>query len=174
MSLGGRGAAAGVDAAGHDVVIREATGNDLADVVHVGHVTWPATYREAFGDEFIELGLAKWWTPEATIPAIRAGRCLVAEVDGEVVGMASYGPLEGHAVLWKIYVLPAHHSRGIGQLLMDEVVARVTGEWDELRLSHYAGNDRARSFYERNGFVEFEREEMGAGMPVSVWMRRPL
>ena len=71
--------------------VREATGDDLDAVLRVGHRTWPVTYGPVAGDEYVAMGLAKWWTADAVIPAIRAGRALVAQVGDEVVGVATYG-----------------------------------------------------------------------------------
>ena len=52
----------------------------------MGHRTWPGTYGPIAGEEYVAMGLATWWTEDATIPAIRARRATVAELDGEVVG----------------------------------------------------------------------------------------
>ena len=74
------------------LVIRPADGNDLKAVVEVGRRTWPVTYGPIAGEDYVAMGLAKWWTEDANIPAIRAGRVTVAEVDGTVVGIAVVGP----------------------------------------------------------------------------------
>jgi GNAT superfamily N-acetyltransferase len=53
-----------------------------------------------------------------------------------------------------VFVEPAHRGDGTAGLLLDAVVARVreTGA-TRLRLQVSGGNDRARRFYERAGFV---------------------
>ena len=76
------------DPQGHDL-------DDLDAVLAVGHRTWPATYEGIAGADYVQAGLAKWWSAEATSPAIRQGRLTVAELDGEVCGMASVGPRGG-------------------------------------------------------------------------------
>ena len=60
------------------LVVRPAVLDDLDAVLEVGHRTWPATYEPIAGPEYVAMGLAKWWTADATEPAIRAGRTLVA------------------------------------------------------------------------------------------------
>ncbi len=158
---------------GDDVLIRTAVGDDLDAVVEIGHRTWPETFEPIAGREYVEMGLAKWWTADATIPAIRSGRTLVAEVDGRVVGMAVYGTHDDDLVLWKLYVLPEHHSRGIGHLLLDAVLARAAELGHRsLHVSVVDGNDRALRFYERHGFREFAREAGGSGLPDSIWVAR--
>ena len=120
------------------------------------------------------MGLAKWWTEGATIPAIRAGRVTVAELDGKVVGIASVGPHEKHLVLWKLYVLPECQGHGIGSALVESVVATARGMHDEIRISYLTGNTLAEAFYRGKGFVEISRESGGDGIPESVWMRLDL
>jgi len=153
------------------LIIRAADGNDLAAVLAVGRRTWPVTYGPIAGEEYVAMGLAKWWTAGATIPAIRAGRVTVAEVDGTVVGIAVVGPHENHLVLWKLYVLPEHQGGGIGSALMESVIARASGEHSQIRLSYLDGNTSAETFYRGKGFVEISRESSGDGIPESVWMQ---
>lgn len=156
------------------MTVRPATGDDLNAVLSVGRHTWPATYEPIAGADYVQLGLAKWWTAEATIPAIRAGRVTVAEVDGEVVGMASIGPDHGQLVLWKLYVLPGHQGCGIGSALMASVVARASADYVEIRLSYLDGNSAAESFYRAKGFTETHRERGGGGLPDDIWMHLEL
>jgi GNAT superfamily N-acetyltransferase len=154
--------------------IRQAEPDDLGAVVEVGRRTWPATYEAIAGADYVAMGLAKWWTADANVSAIRAGRVLVAETDGEVVGMASFGPRNGDLVVWKLYVLPEHQGRGLGTALMDAVLERAQGHYPEVQLSYIDGNESAERFYKSRGFVEFDREAGGSGVPESVWLRLPV
>src|SRR5664279_2303966 len=108
------------------LIIRVADGNDLKAVLDVGRRTWPVTYGPIAGPDYVAMGLAKWWTADAIIPSIRAGRVTVAEVDGTVVGIAVVGPHEKHLVLWKLYVRPEYQGNGIGTALVESVVAAAT------------------------------------------------
>jgi len=156
------------------LVIRTADGNDLKAILEVGRRTWPLTYGPIAGPDYVAMGLAKWWTADATIPAIRAGRVTVAEVDGAVVGMAVVGPHEHHLVLWKLYVLPEHQGRAIGSALVDSVVDRAMGVYPDLRISYLDGNVLAEAFCRSRGFVEISRESSGDGIPESIWMQLAL
>jgi GNAT superfamily N-acetyltransferase len=156
------------------LIIRVADGNDLMAIVDVGRRTWPVTYEPIAGEDYVAMGLAKWWTEDATIPAVRAGRVTVAEVDGTVVGIAVVGPHENHLVLWKLYVLPEHQGKSIGSALMESVVASARGVHPEIRLSYLYGNTLAEAFYRGKGFVEIGRESGGDGIPESVWMQLEL
>jgi GNAT superfamily N-acetyltransferase len=153
------------------MLIRVADGNDLAAVLDVGRRTWPVTYGPIAGEDYVAMGLAKWWTEDATIPAIRTGRVTVAEVDGTVVGIAVVGAHEQHLILWKLYVLPEYQGKAIGSALLESVVASATGVYPEIRISYLDGNTLAEAFYRGRGFVEISRESGGDGIPESIWMR---
>ena len=156
------------------LVTRVADGNDLVAILDVGRRTWPVTYGPIAGEDYVKMGLAKWWTDDATIPAIRAGRVTVAELDGTVVGIAVVGPHEKHLVLWKLYVLPEYQGQAIGSALIDSVVAQAQGVHPEIRLSYLSGNTAAEAFYRSKGFVEISRESGGDGIPESIWMQLEL
>jgi GNAT superfamily N-acetyltransferase len=157
-----------------NVLVRRATEADVDAVMSVGHRTWPPTYGPIAGDDYVAMGLAKWWSAEATLTAIRAGRMTVAEVDDVVVGVASAGPHEGRLVLWKLYVLPEHQGQGVGARLLEAVVEGARGVYPELRLAYIDGNTTARDFYSHKGFVEVEREPGSGGLPDNIWMSRPV
>lgn len=154
--------------------VRLAGGDDLEAVLHIGRTTWPATYEPIAGADYVAMGLAKWWTPEANIPAIRQGRCFVAEVDGEVVGMATWGLLKGVPVVWKIYVLPEAQGHGLGHRLMHAIMTEVASDYDELTVSFSEGNEPTQRFYTNLGFVETHREPGNDPVPTQVFMRLDL
>lgn len=157
-----------------DVTVREADGNDLQAVLEVGHRTWPQTYAPLAGEDYVAMGLKKWWTADAIIPLIRAGRVLVAEIDGAVAGMVATGSVGDHLVVWKLYVLPERQRRGAGAALLTAALERADGLYDEVRLPRLDGNEAARRFYVRHGFTDADREPGQGGIPDTVWMRRPL
>lgn len=156
------------------LVIRAAEESDLMAVLDVGHGTWPSTYGPVAGDDYVAMGLAKWWTKDSTLPAILSGRVTLAEVDGEVVGMASVGPHEGQLALWKLYVLPVHQGKGIGSALFESVRSRASDQYSWIRLSYMDGNTSAETFYRSKGFVEIGRESGGEGIPQSIWLQLDL
>ncbi|HSU75128.1 MAG TPA: GNAT family N-acetyltransferase [Terrabacter sp.] len=158
-----------------EVVVRGAVGDDLAGVLSVGHRTWLATYEPIAGPEYVAMGLAKWWTSDVVTDSIRKGRTLVAVEGDDVVGVATYGHQDDAVVLWKLYVLPGHHGKGIGTRLLEAVVGRaVETEHGRITLSYLEGNQQAARFYAKHGFVETHRETPGSGLPESVWMARRL
>ena len=117
---------------------------------------------------------ALYQPPEAAAAAIAAdlarvretpgARLLVAEADGAVVGYAHveeqrapaspYARASAALHLVAMVVDPARRSRGVGRALLGAVrgEARARG-LDRVTLDVYAFNERARAFYEREGFA---------------------
>ncbi len=158
-----------------EYLIRQATGDDLLGILEVGHRTWPPTYGPIAGDDYVAMGLAKWWTADATIPAIRSGRATVAERDGQIIGVSVSGTLGEELALWKLYVLPAHQGAGVGAALLRAAIDRATDDgWKTMVLSYLDGNTGAAGFYERSGFEIYQRDPGGSGVPDSIWVRLKL
>ncbi|HKX68104.1 MAG TPA: GNAT family N-acetyltransferase [Intrasporangium sp.] len=157
------------------LTIRQATGNDLDDVIEIGHRTWPVIYEPIAGIDYVAMGLAKWWTSDVVAASIRRGQTLVAELAGDVIGMVAFGTQNGDFVVWKLYVLPEHHGKGIGSRLMDAVVDRaLEGGHTRITVAYPAGNGYAERFHRAHGFVESHREPSGSGLPDTIWMVREL
>ena len=150
--------------------VRQARDADVDGIVTVGHVTWPSTYLELAGAEYVTAGLARWWTPDGIAHAIEAGQVLVAELDGRVVGVAMFS-VDGSVVdLWKLYVMPDCQGSGVGAQLLQAVIDGPAREAATVRLAHKKGNTRARTFYEQWGFLETHRTPDDLGGPDNVWM----
>jgi ribosomal protein S18 acetylase RimI-like enzyme len=82
---------------------------------------------------------------------------IVAVLDGVPVGMVSAVPVGGaaEAELISMWVAPAVRGRGVGDRLIEAVVAWAgRGGASRLRLSVMPDNGAAQSLYRRNGFVE--------------------
>jgi len=131
--------------------------------------TLAALFAEAFTDTFGTLyhpadlaaflagHTAAHWTAQLADPAyaIRIG-----EAEGVAGAFVKLGPpslpierTRPSIELRQLYVLPAHKGSGAAQAAMDWVIAtaRARGAQD-LFLSVYIDNHRARRFYERYGF----------------------
>jgi GNAT superfamily N-acetyltransferase len=136
--------------------LRTATPDDAAAVGLVHYTSWVETYTGLASPEFWERASADrsgtWWREiiERGFPAT------VAEVDGEIVGLALAGESRasgGHPPvrdreLSNLYVRAAYHGTGVGQALLDAVLPPGT----PAQLWVARGNPRAERFYRRNGF----------------------
>jgi ribosomal-protein-alanine N-acetyltransferase len=107
--------------------------------------------------DLIERGLGWSWTRERVLRSLRHPdtNAVVAVREGERAGFGimKYGDDEAHLLL--LAVRPGHARHGVGSALVDwlERSARVAGIV-RISLEARVGNDTARSFYARLGYVE--------------------
>lgn len=131
----------------------------LADLSRRGFVeTFGHLYRREDLDAFLRKLNEEDWRRELADPDFQVR---LAEDGGEAAGFIKLGPLSlpveprGAALeLRQLYFLKPWHGLGLSQALMDWmfVEARRRGA-EELYLSVWSENHRARRFYERYGFV---------------------
>jgi ribosomal protein S18 acetylase RimI-like enzyme len=155
-------------------VVRRAEPGDAEAVREVGLRTWPVAYDGMVGPEFLEQGLAEWWSPEAVLRGIERGITLVAVDGDDVVGMTGLGQEDGYWVMWKLYVLPEHQGRGIGRALLDGAAAALPPGTDRLLLDVLKANEPAIRFYRANGFTDTDETPARDLGPDLTWMSRPL
>lgn len=108
----------------------------------------------------------------------------IGEVDGKPVGYLKLGPLElpveterPAIFLSQLYILKDYHGVGIAHALMDwalEEAARRSAE--EMYLTVYVDNLRARRFYDRYGFEPVGRYDfmVGSQADEDIIMRKRL
>lgn len=138
--------------------IRAATLDDARAIAEVHVASWRWAYEGLLPDEYLEqLSVddreAMW---RETLPT-SAGRVIVAEDAGEIVGFVGFGPAEeadGEAgEVYAIYLLDRAAGTGVGR----ELFSRAT---EQMRRSGFRrallwvleANARARRFYERAGW----------------------
>lgn len=119
--------------------------------------TFAHLYRPEDLDAFISSFGTEDWEKQIADPGYAI--CL-AEVDGAPVGYVKLGPMKlpievsrPAILLDQIYILTGYHGVGIAHALMDwamEESRRRAAE--ELYLTVYTENHRARRFYDRYGF----------------------
>jgi ribosomal protein S18 acetylase RimI-like enzyme len=169
-----------------DLTLRPGTAADIPAFRALGEAVVPPTYGP-IDAAYAQRMLDEWWTPERFADTLPRVRMLVAERDGQVVAMSSFGRLsashrtfphvtdphgtDDREVMWKLYVHPDHHGLGIGSRLLAEVESMVEG--DELWLEVVDGNDRAHDFYVSRGFREVERVT-DREWPDDIWLRKAL
>jgi GNAT superfamily N-acetyltransferase len=122
-----------------DLLIRRATPADAPAVAEVFLASFHATYDFPLAHTDDQV---REWTRDVLIPS----GTWVAVDRGAVVALMLVKPGE----LDQLYVRPDRLGEGIGRRLLD--VAKQQSP-DGLFLYTFQVNDRARRFYERNGFV---------------------
>ena len=98
----------------------------------------------------------------------------VAELDGEVAGLAVVGPDEEGFVLDNVAVDPAYEGTGVGRALLEhaESAARDAG-FDSIYLYTHELMTENQALYARIGYEEYARRELAKGATV-VFMRKDL
>lgn len=125
-------------------MIKLVTQSDLMQAAMVHSESWKESHRNICSAAFIESH-----TPERQknylASEIAKGAQLYMLIDRKPVGIVSvYGNL-----IENLYVLPSEQNKGYGTQLLTFAVGKCTGAPVLWVLST---NDRARRFYERNGF----------------------
>ena len=151
---------------------RSAGPGDAASIAALGRETFVETFAHLYSAEnlaaFLENHSEANWRAELSDPdfAVRLG-----EAEGRAVAYAKIGPpalpieTAGTAVeLRQFYVLKPWHGAGAAGELMAWVLdeARARGA-EEINLSVFVDNPRARRFYERYGFEYAGRYDFMVG-----------
>jgi GNAT superfamily N-acetyltransferase len=137
------------------VRLRAGTDADGAAVGALHYRSRVAAYTAVLSPAALAFGtpeaLGEWWAERRKWE--HDTHRLTVAVDGDrVVGFTYLGPDEDAGVtqLYAIHVEPEHIGTGVGRLLMRDALDHVG---DRAVLWVLAGNERARRFYEKGGWV---------------------
>ena len=147
-----------------DVTLRELEWTDLT--------TLAALEQELFADD--AWSEQTWWAELAGRPR---RDYVVAIADGAVAGYAGLDVSGDVADVMTVATVPTQQRKGIGRLLLDDLVRRAMGHGCEaLLLEVRADNEAARNLYERNGFevISVRRRYYQPGDVDALVMRRLL
>ncbi|ODP36606.1 GNAT family N-acetyltransferase [Sphingomonas turrisvirgatae] len=152
--------------------LRPATLADAAALKHVFDVSFVATFGHLYDPADLAAFMAgstlQSWQERLTDE--RFTGC-VAQVGGIVAGYVLLGPpsLPGDwpadtVELRTLYILPDHQGLGLGTQLLEWAIgsARARGG-QQLSLSVFVDNHRARRLYERYGFTDVGRYDFKVG-----------
>jgi L-amino acid N-acyltransferase YncA len=130
------------------------------------------SYADTFGHTY-KPGVMERWFEESCTEARFADECAAADFSvhlaedtaGRLLGYCTLGPYDIEPettkrwwVLRQLYLDPAAKGSGLGQALLEQAIAEARARgFEELYLTVWIENHRARRFYERNGFVEVGR-----------------
>jgi len=143
------------------VSYRLASTVDAERIAELARHTFTATFGHLYKPRDLELFLQNHspahWQRELGDPAFEV---CVAERDGQLVGYAKLGPPHlpfeprGEAAeLRQLYVIEEMKGQGVAHALMSWVIERARARHaDNLYLSVFTDNHRARRFYEKYGF----------------------
>jgi ribosomal protein S18 acetylase RimI-like enzyme len=154
------------------VTYREATPADAATLDRLFDVVFCDTFAHLYRTEDLNAFLSSFgvadWEAQLCGPGFA---CRIAEADGEAVGYIKLGPMKlpfetrRRAILLdQLYVLKEHHGAGIAHALMDWGLAEgKRRRAEEMYLTVYVDNHRAKRFYDRYGFEAVGRYDFMVG-----------
>lgn len=136
-------------------LVRDARTADLPAILEI-HNRAIAETTAIWDDAPVDLAERRAWFDNR----IAHGRpILVAEVDGELAGYASYGPWRPkigyrHTVENSVYIADRFQRRGIGAVLLTELVdrARTAGDIHAVIAAIESSNTASIALHERFGF----------------------
>lgn len=160
--------------------VRTASERDLPAIRALLAETWHATYDAIYGVARVTEITEDWHSIDALRRRLERpwSEFVVADDGTAIAGMAyAESDADGKVVnLRQLYVLPAFQGRGVGGLLMDEVL-NAFADAETARLEVEAANTRAIEFYKAFGFAEAGRTsncgKQDSGIPALVF-ERPL
>jgi ribosomal protein S18 acetylase RimI-like enzyme len=144
------------------VAFRDARPVDAPILADLGRRTFIETFGHLYSREDLDTFLLNHaeerWRATLADPEIQVR---LAEEGGAAAGYATLAPRalpvepEGSALeLRQLYILSPWHGRGIAPVLMDWILAQARARGaEELYLSVWTDNARAKSFYRRYGFT---------------------
>jgi GNAT superfamily N-acetyltransferase len=140
--------------------VRDAAHDDVPAVCRFGEAVIRPHCAPLIGAELADQQVRQWWNEAEIRAAVDSGFVVVAEIDGQLVGVGQRGRRGTDHVVFKLYVHPQFRGRGLGPLLLDALIRQLPANTDRLYVEHFAANERADMFYEREGFT-VERIESG-------------
>ncbi|GAA0892927.1 GNAT family N-acetyltransferase [Fulvivirga kasyanovii] len=162
-----------------DITIRPAEKVDVKALQEIGRTTFTEAFGAVNSPENLQKYLDSKFSPEALAEEVANPDSMFffAEHDGQVIGYLkiNFGDAQTESMpehtmeIERIYVLAKYYGKGVAKLLFDKAMslARETnsvtvwlGVWEE--------NPRAIKFYEKNGFVEFDKHSFILGEDVQT------
>jgi len=150
------------------ITIREASDRDLPVVADLAAITFRAHYSTIISGEQIEYMLERMYSAVALRRQRQMGHVfLLALHAGEPVAYASFGVSaedQAEGQIHKLYILPEHQGRGLGQRLIEHIADRlVRMDRGRLVLTVNRGNIAAINFYFKMGFTIRSVVDTGIG-----------
>jgi ribosomal protein S18 acetylase RimI-like enzyme len=122
------------------------------------------TWQDTYGDHLSQATLAEvyknWQNIEFLTQQIENPKIYspLAKAGDELVGLSTAHMAEDTIRMFRLYVAPPHQRKGIGDLLLKNVIEHFQGA-KQIQLHVEVMNPKGQSFYKKHGFKEIKREQ---------------
>ena len=151
----------------HDpnIIIRQATKDDITTIHNLAHKIWPSAYREILSAPQLAYMLELIYSESSLNKQFETGHIfLMAEENKKPLAFASYSMLKpGIYKLQKLYALPQAQGKGIGKMLINRIFGEIQLEGATSLLLNVNRNNKARHVYEHLGFTVIGEEDIDIG-----------
>lgn len=139
-------------------MIRKAIKEDALAISEVRIDSWRTTYEGMFSQTYLEKMRPERWADSWRKGLNREGSITyVAEADGEIVGFAIAGRerekkyMDYQYEIYAIYVVKEHQNKGLGQLLVSNIIEFLSAEGDSGLIIWALDENPYISFYKKLG-----------------------
>jgi ribosomal protein S18 acetylase RimI-like enzyme len=145
--------------------IRNASVDDVQLIRELTFRVWPQTYASIISPQQIDYMLEMMYSEESLKEQMKDGsRFIIAEEGEEPVGFASFGEIKPTVFkLHKIYILPSQQGKGTGNFVIEYIINEILKQEATTLQLQVNRNNKAKSFYERLGFVVIEEADFDIG-----------
>lgn len=146
--------------------IADADLEDIPLIRSLAERIWPVAYQSILPEGQLAYMLEKIYSDAALKAQMEEQHhFLLVWEDGAPVGFADYAaiPEPGVYRLHKIYISPDLQGKGIGRILLNEVIARVSALGATILELNVNRHNKARFFYEKLGFSVHDKVDIPIG-----------
>jgi len=149
--------------------VRPADLNDIDTIHKLAHIIWREAYKDILSKDQMDYMLDMMYSHEALQYQIEQQKdeFYIALEHTNPVGFASIKPKykisESIYRLNKLYVLPEEQGKGIGKKLLNHIISIIKPKGAAILELNVNRNNKAISFYERQGFKIIREEDISIG-----------
>lgn len=149
------------------IILRKAKEEDIETIQSLARRTWPKAYSAIISAEQIEYMLDKMYNKGELLSQLQQGHTfLIAEGGQADLGFAGFSIHDTDQRIYKLhklYVLPEAHGKGVGKILINEVVNQIKDLGGTALQLNVNRENKAADFYKKGGFIIKETVDLDIG-----------
>ncbi len=147
------------------ITVKPARVSDIHIIRKLAHCIWPGTYKEILSADQMDYMLELIYSSSSIKKQIKElkHKFIIVYEDDVPIGFASYSLKPNSKNIFrlhKIYVLQGQQGKGIGKLIIGNVINDVKPEGAKFIELNVNRNNPALQFYKKNGFKIIAEEDI--------------